>query len=70
MRGGRHIVPLGGRGHGLFVVVRKRLKNEKKAAFSKKLCIPIFFKVVQGNPIKYLLLTFLRDFLKLFLKSV
>ena len=63
-------MPLGGRGHGLFVVVRKRLKNEKKAAFSKKLCIPIFFKVVQGNPIKYLLLTFLRDFQKLFLKYV
>ena len=32
----------------------------------KNFCIPIFFKVVQGNPIKYLLVTFLRDFVKLF----
>ena len=32
----------------------------------KKLLHPIFFKVVQDNPLKYLLLTFLRDFLKLF----
>ena len=34
----------------------------------KNFCIPIFFKVVQGNPIKYLLLTFLR-FSKKFLKE-
>ena len=32
----------------------------------KNFCIPIFFKAVQGDPIKYPLLTFLRDFLKLF----
>ena len=31
----------------------------------KNFCIPIFLKVVRGNPIKHLLLTFLRDFLKL-----
>ena len=32
MNGKRHIVPLGGRGHGLFLLVRKRLNNGKKAA--------------------------------------
>ena len=30
MGGGRHIVPLGG-GHGIFILVQKRLKKGKKA---------------------------------------
>ena len=50
----------GGRSHALFVLVRKRLKKREESGL-KNFCTPIFFKVVQVNPIKYLLLTFLRD---------
>ena len=68
MHGGRHIVPLGGGVMAFLFCPEKTQKREESGL--KNFCIPIFFKVVQGNPIKYLLLTFLRDFLKLFLKSV
>ena len=68
MHGGRHILPLGG---GVMAFMSWSGEDSKTGKRPKKnFCIPIFFKVVQGNPITYLLLTFLRDFLKLFLKSV
>ena len=56
---------LGGKGSWPFCFGPEKTQKREESGL-KNFCIPIFFKVVQGNPIKYLLLTFLRDFLKLF----
>ena len=60
--GGGTLCPWGG---GVMAFLFWSGKDSKESGL-KNFCIPIFFKVVQGNPLKYLLLTFLRDFLKLF----
>ena len=62
--GGGTLCPWGG-GVMAFLFCPEKTKKREESGL-KDFCIPIFFNVVQGNPIKYLLLTFLRDFLKLF----
>ena len=63
-RGEAHCA-LGGEGSLPFCFGPEKTQKREESGL-KNFCIPIFFKVLQGNPIKYLLLTFLRDFLKLF----
>ena len=65
MHGGEAHCALGGEESWPFSFGPEKTQKREEGGL-KNFCIPIFFKVMQGNPIKYLLLTFLRDFLKLF----
>lgn len=51
MRGGRHIVPLGGRGHDLLVFCPEKTQKREESGL-KNFWISIFYIVVQDEPYK------------------
>ena len=49
--GGRHIVPLGGRGHMALLFGPEKTQRREKSGL-KNFCIPIFYTVEQDEPYK------------------
>ena len=66
--GGAHCA-LEGRGHGLFVLVRKRAQKREESGL-KNFCIPIFLEVVQDEAYKLPVTYFSERFSEIIFKKV